>query len=131
MMPNAESDELQAYISDLTALTNAGKINWRSVNPTTFVWDAGAPRNARVSLQRLDRLVALPPMPGRPPSQRKETSYLFQVFDLNIPNAPILNVESSSDAQLNDKLTHLFEFAKTGVTQRTLEFLRSILPSDK
>jgi hypothetical protein len=140
MMPNSESEGLQAYISDLVAATKAGKVNWKSVNPTTFVWETGSPKNARVSLQRVDRVVqvALPiggqiiiggrATPQQRVTQQTQTSYVFQAFDGASPTA-ILNIDSSSDPELNKSLTDLFELVKTGISQKTLDFLKSILPT--
>lgn len=135
-MASVESEGLQKYLDEVIAATSAGKIPWKSVNPTTFVWETG---NAKVSLQRVERItqVSIPPvqLPGRPPLQQRmaqvaSVSYVFQAFDMGRPNVPILNLESSMDKALDQKLQDLFDLVKTGVSQKTLDFLRSILPSD-
>src|SRR5579862_6452357 len=95
-----DSGGLQGYVSDLAVATKAGKVNWKEVNPTTFVWETGPPRNARVSIQRVDRTVqvSVPTPPGivigrsvRVASQ-SQTSYLFQAFEAMNAN-PVLSVD--------------------------------------
>ncbi|MGA3035549.1 MAG: hypothetical protein ABSD70_19875 [Terracidiphilus sp.] len=136
-MSNSESEALQAYVSDLIAATKSGKVNWKPVNPTTFVWETGAPRNARVILQRVDRVMQVP-VPGtqivagraQPRFvQQNQTSFVFQAFDGVLPT-PALNLDSANDPELTKHLTDLFETVKTGISEKTLEFLRSILPSE-
>lgn len=137
-MASAESEGLYTYLNEVIGATNAGKIPWKIVNPTTFVWETTTPRSAKVSLQKLERInqVPVPPqiIPGRPPqpprmNQVHVVSYVFQAFDLNSPNVPILNIESSNDPAVNEQLKNLFELVKTGVSQKTLDFLKSMLPS--
>jgi hypothetical protein len=139
MTNNIESEGLETYLSDLMTATKAGKVNWKAVNPTTYVWETGAPRNARLNLQRIDRMVPVSvvggqvivggrPQPQQRIVQQPQTSYVFQAFDMATPNLPILNLESSSDPELNKRLTELFELVKSGVSQKTLDFLKSLLP---
>ncbi len=131
-MPSSEQGDLAAYIDELIAATKLGKISWKVVNPTTFVWETPVPKSARISLQRVERIVAvqIPAALGRPPSlqQRREVNYLFQVFDLAQSALPILNLDSSSEPQLNERFDALFNIVKTGVSEKTMEFLKSILP---
>ena len=130
-MQQNERTALLAYIADLSNATAVGKISWRSVNPTTFVWEAPSPQNARLSLQRVERVVAVSTamVGGRPvPQQKKQTFYLIQAFDQPGSATPIMNVDSSDDIELNQRLSELFELIKTGVSEKTLEFLRSMLP---
>jgi hypothetical protein len=134
-MPNSESEGIQAYLSDLITATKAGKVNWKTVNPSTFVWETGAPRNARLSLQRVERTVQVPIagqiVVGRPAmprfTQQQQTSFVFQAFEMGNPN-PVLNIDSSNDQELNKRLAELFDLVKTGISQKTLDFLKSILP---
>jgi hypothetical protein len=131
-MTSSESEGLQAYISDLITATNAGKVNWRTVNPTTFIWETGPPRNARVSLQRVDRVVqvAVSQAVGPPRmAQQFQSSYVFQAFDGRTPT-PVLSVDTSGDPELTKRITELFELVKSSVSRKTLDFLRSILPGE-
>ncbi|HTZ72384.1 MAG TPA: hypothetical protein VMB47_00555 [Candidatus Aquilonibacter sp.] len=136
-MPNAETQGLQGYISELVAATRDGKIAWKAVNPTTFIWESGQPP-ARISLQRVERMaqVAVPAtaVPGRPMQpprvvQMPQASYIFQAWDMSSPNAaPVLNLDSPYGTELNQPLNELFDLVKSGVSQKTLDFLKSILP---
>lgn len=126
-MPNEKYETLATYIDELIGATQQGKIEWKSVNPTTFIWETSVPRNAKVSLQRVERLVNI--KFGSRTVQQKTTTYLFQVVDLNQPIPPILIVDTADDQQLNEKLAALFELAKTGISEKTLNFLKSILPT--
>ncbi|MBI3477398.1 MAG: hypothetical protein HY010_16825 [Acidobacteria bacterium] len=121
-----ETSGLRAYVDELIAATNAGKINWKTVNPSTFVWEPGAPKNARVSLQRVDRTTPTGNV------TRREIFYLFQAFDSMEPNtSPVVSVESRKDGELQLRFATLFELIKTGLSQKNLDFLRSILPSNQ
>src|SRR5579871_3214781 len=122
-MPS-ESEGLQAYISDLTSATNAGKVNWKTVNPTTFVWETGPPRNARVSLQRVQRVVQVVGqvnLVGRPSqprvTQQPQTFYVFQAFDGPAPT-PVLSIDTSHDPEFDKRLTELFELVKNSISQK-------------
>jgi hypothetical protein len=117
------------YIDDMLKSTSAGKIVWKSVNPTTFVWET---IGAKLSFQRVERLIAMPVTQqiGRPPIQqppRKQISYLFQAYDL-AQITPIVNVDSTGEPELNQKFDMLFELIQTGISERSLDFLKSILP---
>lgn len=133
-MPQSEHKGLSTYIDDVYEATLAGRIAWKAVNPTTFVWETATPKPAKLSLQRVDRIVntgaTVISQGRRVPQQRKETIYLFQVFDLTEAGAatPILNIGGADEADLNQRLQKLFDLVKTGVSERSLEFLRSILP---
>jgi hypothetical protein len=122
MMPSSEHEDLVPYLNELGAATKLGKINWKAVNPTTFVWETEVPTNARVSLQRVERLVSVGGI------QRKIVNYLFQVIDLKQPAIPILSVETAGNQPLIQKFEELFELVKSGISEKTLAFLRSILP---
>ena len=131
-MPSNENPGLSNYADELMEATKAGKIEWKTVNPTTFVWETASP-GARVSLQRVERVVPVTTLGpnGRPSiTPRRDVFFLFQVFDLTrIPtNAPIVTADSSADAQLNQKFTALFDLIKSGISEKILEFLQSILP---
>jgi len=125
-MPSVKHEALADYIDELVKATEQGKIDWNAVNPTTFVWETTAPRNARVSLQRVERTVSV--RVGSVNIPQKAISYLFQVVDLKQPTPPILIVDTAEDNSLKEKLAALFNLMKTGISDKTLEFLKSILP---
>src|ERR1700722_14560247 len=135
-MTNTETQGMQGYISELIGATRDGKIALKAVNPTTFIWESGQPP-ARISLQRVERMaqVVVPgaAIAGRPQPPRvvqmPQASYIFQAWDLSSPNLPpVLNLDSPHGTELNQPLNELFELVKSGVSQKTLDFLKSILP---
>lgn len=132
MAENNNRQQLLAYVDEVIAATSAGAILWKAVNPTTFVWETSTPRNARLSFQRVERVTGTVNVMvgGRPrPQQQKLTYYLFQGFDLSGPSAtPVVNIESAEDGDLNRRFGTLFELIKTGLSERSLKFLRDILP---
>lgn len=125
-MPSTEHEGLATYIDELVAATKEGKISWTAVNPTTFVWETSVPKNAKVSLQRIERSMFVP-FQGKTKFQRR-TTYLFTVVDLDKPSTPILSVEGIADATIDEKLGALFDLVKSGITEKTMKFLKSILP---
>jgi len=127
-MPSSEYEGLAAYVDELAAATKLGKIIWKAVNPTTFVWETWDPKHARINLQRVERVVDLKVGGKETGLRRREVSLLFQVVDLDQPSEPILKLESADDSLLNEKLSALFDLVKTGITEKTMDFLRSILP---
>ena len=42
-MPESEIDAMVAYVDDLLKATSEGKIEWTSVNATTFSWNRTTP----------------------------------------------------------------------------------------
>jgi hypothetical protein len=129
MPTNAESLALQTYISEVIIATRDGKINWKAVNPTTFVWETGLPQSARIILQRVERFVTYPlPRIGTAPQQmgqKKELVHIFQAFDLK---SSVLTLDSSVETQFNDLLSALFDLVQTRLSEKTLDFLKSTLP---
>lgn len=130
-MEQNERQKMLAYIDDLMKATSDGRVIWKAVNPTTFVWESSTPPNAKLNFQRVERVVGSVPavVGGRQVmQQRKQNSYFFQAFDLAEPSTAILSVDSSDDSELNQKFNALFELIKTGISEKSLEFLRRILP---
>ena len=128
-MPIPESQELQQYIDVLLEATRAGTVEWKAVNPTTFVWETAAEPRARVNLQRVEKNVFRRAVGETAPGSK--VSYVLQAFEVSGPislQKLKVSVESADDPALNHKLHTLFEFIKSGVSRKGLEFLKEILP---
>lgn len=125
-MPDNEREALLAYVDEVISATSAGKIKWREVNPTTFVWEIVEPKRARVLLQRLERQTGKIILSGG--KQKPETflAYNFQVIDAT--GSAVVNLTSSEDDHLSEKLDRLFQLIRKGMSDKILEFLRGTLP---
>jgi hypothetical protein len=134
-MPSPESNELQGknelqgYLDELIAATRKGSIQWVAANPTTFLWDTGAElRGARISLQRVDRTVPTTGIGGIR-GMRRMAAYIFQAFEIEQGRLVLrVSVDSSEDESVGKKLETLFDFIKTGVSRKGLEFLKDLIP---
>jgi len=130
-MPQNEPDSLLSYIDELAEATSMGKIEWRNANPTTFLWDAEPRLHSRLSLQRVERMVQvfMQNEEGKKVLRnQKRQSYMLQAVGLEGSTNPVVTIDGSSDAEINEKLESLFELIKTRSSEKSLAFLRSLLP---
>ena len=126
-MPSPESGEFRTYLDELIEATRAGSVEWKPVNPTTYVWEAPGATGARLSIQRIDR--TQPVTEDGHIKLRRVSSYLFQAFEMLGPAVKQrLSIESDEEPDLNPKFETLYEIAKTGLSRKGLDFLRKILP---
>lgn len=124
-------EEILAYVDQLITATVSGTMMWRVVNPTTFLWSTSSPQQARITLQRVDRKVpGTAVVNGRSVNVLKQDrQFVFQAFDNFAPNSsPVVSWDSGEDVDLNTRLAALFEAIGTAITQKSLDFLQSILP---
>jgi hypothetical protein len=129
-MPGPESNELQTYLEEIIAATRQGSIQWESANPTTFVWDTGsAIKGARLSLQLVNRIIRPIGLGGAPGSPRRVPSYILQAFEMSngVRNLKV-SINGAEDESTNRKLETLYEFIKTGVSRKGLDFLKGLIP---
>jgi hypothetical protein len=112
-----ENEGLLAYFSEVAAATIAGKIEWKRVNPTTFTWDTASPA-ARVNFQRVNVVSA----------SGAQKVYLFQVFNMSQPAISVLAVRTDENPELAEKLAELYELVASSVSQRSLDFMKQMLP---
>jgi hypothetical protein len=128
-MPNPENQELMVYIDQLIEATRMGTMQWKGVNPTTYLWEKLEQRaGARISLQRVERNVARRVSSGAIQTV-SAVNYIFQVFEVNGPQSiQRLSVDSADDPELTQKLNDLFVVIKSGVSRIGLDFLKDILP---
>jgi hypothetical protein len=118
--------ELDDYIDNLIALTEKGSVQWKAVNPTTFIWDRiDARGGGRLSLQRLERNLRTAA------GIVKRTSYILQASELSPLGAssqPRISIDSSDNPKTHAKLKSLFDLIAEGISRKDLEFLKNLLP---
>jgi len=120
---------LAAWVEKVIADTQSRQISWKSVNPTTYLWETSPPRPARVVLQRVERVEVLQATAIRPSQRKTITTLLLQAFDLSKPQAPVVaTLNGADDPETNDALKVMYETVARVATKETLEFLNSLLP---
>jgi hypothetical protein len=124
-MPSPEFTELLNYIEQLIVATRSGSMVWARANPTTLTWDTQTPTPAKLVLQRLDRRQVTLQV-GKPVEITKRI-YVFQAFDMKTVQQK-LSLSGAEDENVNQKLEALFESITSTLSQKDLEFLKSILP---
>lgn len=128
-MLDPETEELLKIIDELIVATRKGDFQWRSVNPTTYVWDGTVDRNtpARLSLQRIAQKQALD-IAGMKIYPRNY--YIFQVSEISAQGTDLkLNISGAGEELLNDKLDRLYMLIVSGVTEKGVQFLKRIVPN--
>ena len=122
------------YLEELQRATKTGSVIWRAVNPTTFVWDSPAVTNTRLSFQRIERVsegsktTPLTAPGAKQIEPKKRNVFVFQAFDLAQPAGPILSLDSAEHPELVQGFASLYELITASLSNKTLEFLRSMLP---
>jgi hypothetical protein len=122
------SPEIQEWVNLVIKSTDSGDIKWKILNPTSYAWEIPAPKNARVTLQRVERMVATQTAPGRI-LQRKDVQYLLQVIDIGKQPSPVVTLNGAEDPELNAQLEKLFGMVSSAATRENIDFLKSLLPS--
>jgi hypothetical protein len=128
MMASPEAIELRGYLVNLINATREGTIQWRSVNPTTFVYETGTEeKGARLTLQRLERTVRT--VVGGRIVANKSFSYLLQAHEVIGGRMTLkVNIDGDDDDDANERLSSLFDIVKSGLSRKGLDFLKEILP---
>lgn len=129
-MSGPESKELQTYLEEIIAATRQGSIQWEAANPTTFVWDTGSlVKGARLSLQLVNRVIRPVGIGGITGSPRRIPSYILQAFQIDTGTRSLkVSINGSEDESTNKQLETLYEFIKTGVSRKGLDFLKDLIP---
>jgi hypothetical protein len=133
-MPTPESQELQMRVDDLIGATRKGSLQWKAVNPTTYLWEKTDPAvvgaGARMTLQRVEQNIAQRAAPGRPPTVVRQSFFILQVIEMKPGLGQLLRfaISGVDDHELNGKLQELFQLAASGFSQQGLEFLKSLIP---
>jgi len=128
-MPETEIDALVAYVDDLLKATLEGRIEWTSVNPTTFMWNRTTPPLARLELQRviqIDQVMKVVNGVNVPTPERKNMQILT-VYDLS-RNGMNVTINGAQDPRINEKLGSIFDSISGGILGKKLDFLKSTLP---
>jgi hypothetical protein len=134
-MATPESQEMQMRVDELIRATRKGSLQWKPVNPTTYLWEKMDPAQmatgARLTLQRVEgNIVQAVGAAGRQIGVR-QSFYILQVVELKLGSQlQRLTISGSGDPQLNVKLQELFQLVSSGASQQGMEFLKSIIPQD-
>jgi hypothetical protein len=130
-MPKPEMVLFLEYIDGLIAATRSGAMDWIRINPTTFIWDTATPTPARLSLQLVESRGGKV-MRGGQVIRTTVRHFMFQAFDLTMmqtaPERQRLAVNGADEPEANEKLQMLYDAISAGISQKGLEFLKSILP---
>lgn len=118
--------QLLEYLDEVIGANSAGRIEWIQANPTTYIWDI--PRRARITLQQTTA-VRGEPVPGRPGVQKpvQVTTYVFQVQD-QTNNTVRMQTQADQSSPLGKKLALLYDNITAKLTQKNLDFLKSLVP---
>jgi hypothetical protein len=127
-LPNKQ--ELLGYLDQVITATSEGKFEWKSVNPTTYVWDSGNPSHARLTLQKVAGRNAV--AGGR--VLGTINNYLLQVGTVEAVSGgrayvQKLKLDGATDSETNEKLKELFRLVSSGISQKGINFLREVLAS--
>jgi hypothetical protein len=128
-MSETEIDGLVAYVDDLLKATSEGKIEWTSVNPTTFMWNRTTAPLARLELQRviqIDQVMKVVNGVNVPTPERRNLQILI-VYDLS-RNGMNVTISGAQDPRINEKLGSIFDSISGGIEGKKLNFLKSTLP---
>ncbi len=128
-MNETEIDGLVAYVDELLKATLEGKIEWISVNSTTFMWNRTTAPLARLELQRviqIDQVTRVVNGVNVPTPERKNVQILT-VYDLS-RNGMNVTISGAQDPRINEKLGSIFDSISGGIEGKKLDFLKSTLP---
>jgi hypothetical protein len=128
-MSETEIDGLVAYVDELLKATLEGKIEWTSVNATTFMWNRTTAPLARLELQRviqIDQVMKVVNGVNTPTPERKNMQILT-VYDLS-RNGMNVTINGAQDPRINEKLGSIFDSISGGIVGKKMDFLKSTLP---
>jgi hypothetical protein len=103
-------------------------IQWRSANPTSYLWDTTGPvPTARLVLQAVEQTFMVAENDRR--VQKKRTYYVFQVLD-GATGGWVQRelIDGSKNQILDSKMRDLFAFVRGREVQTDLDFLKQTLP---
>jgi len=126
-MTTSEVETLTAYLDSITEETKAAKMKWAKSNPTTFVWKAPPPGNARLSLQKVVQNKVVRMASGL---ALKSTinNYIFQVVELPSGNTKLnCNTAEQQQASLREPLEKLFDAISSNIDREGLDFLKQVM----
>ncbi len=128
-MSETEIDALVAYVDDLLKATSDGKIEWTSVNPTTFMWNRTTPPLARLELQRVIQIEQVMKVVNgvNVPTPERQNMHILTVYDLS-RNGMNVTIKGAQDTRINEKLGSIYDSISGGIEGKKLNFLKSTLP---
>jgi hypothetical protein len=129
-MSETEIDTLVAYVDNLLKATSEGKIEWTSVNPTTFMWNRTTPPLARLELQRVIQIDQVMKVINgvNVPTPERQNMQILTVNDLS-RNGMTVTINGAQDPRINEKLGSIFDSISGGIEGKKLDFLKSTLPT--
>ncbi len=128
-MSETEIDGLLAYVDELLKATSEGKIEWTSINATTFMWNRTTPPLARLELQRviqIDQVMKVVNGANVPTPERRNM-HILTVNDLS-RNGMNVTINGAQDPRINEKLGSIFDSISGGIVGKKMDFLKSTLP---
>jgi hypothetical protein len=133
-MSNPELSAYLPYLEKLIAETRNGTMLWHKANPTTFTWETNEPKPARLILQRIQnrarvRLSELQETKARP---EPISIFILQALDLSMPGEAreVTSISGDKDSEVNGRLEQLYDSIKLDLSDRGLDFLKSIMPRE-
>ncbi len=104
-MSETEIDALVAYVDDLLKATSEGKIEWTSINSTTFMWNRTTPPLARLELQRVIQIDQVTKVVNglNVPTPERRNMQVLTVNDLS-RNGMNVTINGAQDPRINEKL---------------------------
>ncbi len=128
-MSETEIDGLVAYVDDLLKATLESKIEWTSVNSTTFMWNRTTPPLARLELQRVIQIDQVTKVVNglNVPTPERRNMQILTVYDLS-RNGMNVTINGAQDPRINEKLGSIFDSISGGIEGKKLNFLKSTLP---
>ncbi|MGO9323896.1 MAG: hypothetical protein ACLP07_04995 [Terracidiphilus sp.] len=129
-MSETEIDALVAYVDDLLKATSEGKIEWTSINSTTFMWNRTTPPLARLELQRVIQIDQVTKVVNglNVPTPERRNMQVLTVNDLS-RNGMNVTINGAQDPRINEKLGSIFDSISGGIVGKKLDFLKSTLPT--
>ncbi len=128
-MSETEIDGLVAYVDDLLKATLEGKIEWTSVNSTTFMWNRTTAPLARLELQRVIQIDQVTKVVNgvNVPTPERRNMQILTVYDLS-RNGMNVTINGAQDPRINEKLGAIFDSISGGIVGKKMDFLKSTLP---
>ncbi|MGA2909691.1 MAG: hypothetical protein ABSE36_18460 [Terracidiphilus sp.] len=128
-MSETEIDGLVAYVDDLLKATSEGKIEWTSVNSTTFMWNRTTPPLARLELQRVIQIDQVTKVVNglNVPTPERRNMQILTVHDLS-RNGMNVTINGAQDPRINEKLGSIYDSISGGIVGKKMDFLKSTLP---
>jgi|ERR1700731_235822 len=120
------SPELKQWLIEVIKGTEAGSIEWKQINPSTYSWEQVG-KAGRVILQRVERTENYQTNVGRV-AQRKVVQFLLQVFELTKTQNPVVTLNGAEDQEANSGLAKLYDIIASALMRENLDFLKSLLP---